>query len=89
MLGFKDFLIEAKLDQDDLKKLKDGIERWKIVLDWIGKNKEVEIDGVKTKIKFISKEHELAFIDGNYKIGSRYQPLFTDGKNNYRNLSFD
>ena len=85
MLGFKDFLIEAKLDQDDLKKLKDGIERWKIVLQWVNDpKKEVEIDGVKTKIKFISKEHELAFIDGNYKIGSRYQPLFTDGKNNYR-----
>ena len=53
MLSFKDFLTEAKLDQDDLKKLKDGIERWKIVLQWVNDpKKEVEIDGVKTKIKF-------------------------------------
>ena len=85
MLSFKDFLTEAKLDQDDLKKLKDGIERWKIVHTWINDpKKEIEIDGVKTKIKFISKDHEDAFIKGEYKIGSRYQPLFTDGKNNYR-----
>ena len=85
MLSFKDYLLEGKLSQDNLKKLKDGIERWKIVRTWINDlKKEVEIDGVKTKIKFISKDHEDAFIRGEYKIGSRYQPLFTDGKNNYR-----
>ena len=56
MLGFKDFLIEAKLDQDDLKKLKDGIERWKIVLQWVNDpKKEVEIDGVV---------HEYSTIEG-------------------------
>ena len=50
MLSFKDYLLEGKLSQPELEKVRDGVKRADFVLDWIKKGESVEIDGVKTKI---------------------------------------
>ena len=82
MLSFKNFLIEGKLSQSELEKTRDGVKRADFVLDWIKKGESVEIDGVKTKISFISDKHEEMFRKGEYKSGRTYQPLFQDSKSN-------
>ena len=82
MLSFKDYLLEGKLSQPELEKVRDGVKRADFVLDWIKKGESVEIDGVKTKIKFISDTHEKMFLKGQYKSGRTYQPLFQDDKGN-------
>ena len=90
MLSFKDYLLEGKLSQPELEKVRDGVKRADFVLDWIKKGESVEIDGVKTKIKFISDTHEKMFLKGQYKSGRTYQPLFQDDKgNNYKITDID
>ena len=83
MLSFKDFLTERKLSQPELEKVRDGVKRSEFVYNWIAKEKkEVEINGVKTKLSFISDKHETMFIDGKYKEGRTYVALFKDTSGN-------
>jgi len=82
MLSFKDYLLEGKLSQPELEKVRDGVKRADFVLDWIKKGESVEIDGVKTKISFISDKHEDMYRKGSFKSGRTYQSLFKDTSGN-------
>ena len=46
------------------------------------KGESVEIDGVKTKISFISDKHEDMYRKGSFKSGRTYQSLFKDTSGN-------
>ena len=90
MKRFKQYLEEGKLSIDNLSKRKDGVERGKIVHDWIKSGETVKIDDVDVKLTYIDSSIEAKFAGGDYKIfksGSRYQPIWKDSKGNLYRLN--
>ena len=83
MLRFKAYLEESKLSIDNLSKTKDGVERGKIVHDWIKAKKKVKIGDKDVVLTYIDDTFEVKFAGGNYTIfksGSRYQPIWKDSE---------